>query len=178
MMLLLVPLLPCSRPLPNDVAEHNVLAYQDALSLAGCLPQEIAAIVNQHLAHLVPKGLNPLQVESILSTYHEQLLQNRLFAEAASIRKLAFPAFPAVYEDYMTDNHVHLQCSKCGKPVERGAEKHRCEGGDTGMEACPYCWEASSPFGMGRLMATCLLCNHSMHAGCSKEWFGSGGGDG
>ncbi|KAK0924932.1 SEA (Seh1-associated) complex subunit [Friedmanniomyces endolithicus] len=178
MLLLLVPLLPCSCPLPDDVAERNTLAYQDALSLAGSLPQEIAAIIDAHLAHLVQKGLNPLQVESILCTYHEQLLQNRLFAEAASIRKLAFPAFPSVYEDYMTDNHVHLKCSKCGKPVERGAEKHKCEGGDTGMEACPYCWEVSSPFGMGRLMATCLLCNHSMHAGCAKEWFGRGGGDG
>ncbi|KAK0258079.1 SEA (Seh1-associated) complex subunit [Friedmanniomyces endolithicus] len=178
MLLLLVPLLPSSCPLPDDVSERNTLVYQDALSLAGCLPQEIAAIIDQHLVHLVRKGLNPLQVESILSTYHEQLLQNCLFAEAASIRKLAFPAFPSVYEDYTIDNHVHLKCSKCGKPVERGVKKHKCEGGDMGMEACPYCWEASSPFGMGRLMATCLRCNHGMHAGCSREWFGSGEGEG
>ncbi|TKA75379.1 hypothetical protein B0A55_06015 [Friedmanniomyces simplex] len=178
LLLLLVPLLPRTHPLPDGLAERQMLAYQDALSLTGCRPEEIAEIIDTHLGHLILKGLQPLQVESILCAYHDQLLQNRLFAEAAALRKIAFPAYPSIYEDYMADNHVYLKCSVCEKPVESGMATLKCESCDSKMEACPYCWEASSPFGMGKLMTTCLKCNHSMHAGCSGEWFGSGGGDG
>ncbi|KAK5679033.1 SEA (Seh1-associated) complex subunit [Elasticomyces elasticus] len=178
LLLHLVPLLPATAPLSNDEAERNMSMYPDALSEAGCLERDIPDIIEKHLGHLVLKGLHPFQVESILCTYHEQLLRHRLFVEACALRKICYPAFPSVYEDFMVDNHLALSCSKCGKPMESDAAKDKCASCKTKMEPCQYCWESASPFGMGVLMTACLKCNHSMHSGCSEEWFEKEGGDG
>ena len=178
MIITLAPLLPLTHSLPNDVAERHLLVQRESLASVAFLAEEIEPIIDEHIKPLILKGLQPLQIESILSTYHEQLIKHRLFVEATHLRKICYPAFPSVYEHYMTDNHVYLKCSECGKPVESGMEKLKCESCNTKMAPCPYCREATSPFGGGSMMTACLKCNHSMHMGCSQEWFGKNEGDG
>ncbi|KAK3110277.1 SEA (Seh1-associated) complex subunit [Teratosphaeriaceae sp. CCFEE 6253] len=178
LVIMLAPLLPRTHQLPSDVRERTVLVHQDALAANGFLPEEITTILSEHIEPLHLKGLDTLQLESIMCSYHEQLIAHRMFAEAAYLRRLTFPAYPSVYEDYNTDNHIYLGCSECGKPVEGGMEKLRCESCKTKMAFCAYCWEADSPFGGGKLMTACLRCNHSMHVGCSGVWFGTEKGEG
>jgi hypothetical protein len=67
------------------------------------------------------------------------------------LRKLAYPAYPAVYEDFLRSNVVHFRCGDCGKAVAPDAEgrtacRHcrRAERG--GQRACAICWVGESPW--------------------------------
>lgn len=171
LILVLGPCLPETRPLSRQAAEAAVASYTEAYEAAGHEADEIPNLINRCLNHLIKSGLQPLQVESILSTYHEELVRNRLFIEAAELRKLCYPAFPAVYEQVSRDMTVSLACGSCGKPLSTNAQgKPKCEFCDAKPLACPVCWQAESPFTdvpVGSLLRSqCLLCNHGGHAAC------------
>ena len=175
---MLVPLLPAHHALSPAEQQRTEASYRDALASNSFLDVETNQIIEQYILPSMRRGMQPLQIEAILLTYHEQLLMHKLFVPAARLRQLAYPAYPAVYEDFMTDNHVYVKCGDCGKAMESGMAKMRCETCRQKQAPCPYCLEASSPFGMGRLLATCGHCNHTMHAGCSAEWFSKEKGEG
>lgn len=174
---LLAPLLPATHPLPSDEVEATVLSYSETYAAMGFLPAEAASIVDKHLQHTIMAGLQPLQIESILSFYHDQLMSFRLFEEAAHLRKLAYPAYPAVYEDAMKDNSVHIKCGGCGKPIVSGMAKLKCESCNKKQAPCPICQLNESPYGGGKLMTMCLLCGHGGHAACLQQWFEDADGE-
>ncbi|EMC99519.1 hypothetical protein BAUCODRAFT_29866 [Baudoinia panamericana UAMH 10762] len=156
---MLVPLLPPSKPLSDDEIGTTALHYAETYISIGFPPDEAAGIMAK-LQHTILAGLQPLQIEAILSTYHEQLMANQLFLEAAHLRKLAYPTYPAVYEDALKDNTVAF----------RGANG----GGKAGID-CPYCGMKESPFGAS-LLTACLECGHVAHMACLGEWLGNGEG--
>ncbi|KAI6903507.1 hypothetical protein KC318_g7110 [Hortaea werneckii] len=121
------PLLPRTNPLPANKIEATVQSYTDTYSSLGFLPSEIEAIFDQRLQHTIMAGLQPLQLESILSFYHDQLLSLGMLNEAARLREFSYPVYVAVYEDYQKDHDVHLMCGNCGKPVEAGMAELTCE---------------------------------------------------
>ncbi|KXT05656.1 hypothetical protein AC578_5600 [Pseudocercospora eumusae] len=181
LLLLLGPLLPRTHPLPVPEIHQTVSSYVDYfVNTLGWDPEEVPNLIQQSFEQPMKAGLQPLQVESILSTYHEQLLQYQLFEEAALLRKLAYPAYPAVYEDFLKDNEVHLMCGQCSKPMAGGSSTLRCQNCRTKQDNCPVCWMDSSPYDTegSKLFTSCLLCGHSGHAACLREWFVSCGGDG
>ena len=61
------------------------------------------AILSTQLSQLIATGINPYQAEAILHTYHGQLHSLALFNSAASLRRLAYPTYPAVYEQALKD---------------------------------------------------------------------------
>lgn len=171
------PLLPHTHPLSDEEIEATVATYTDTYAAMGFTPNEIASIFDKHLQHTVMAGLQPLQIESILSFYHDQLLTFRLFNEAAHLRKLAYPAYPAVYEDYMEGSTIHLKCGGCEKPVQTGKPTLKCESCNQNQAACPICSMNESPHGGGKLMSLCMHCGHASHAECLRQWFEDVGGE-
>lgn len=178
-LLMLGPLLPQTHPLPDAELDATVRVYIDVLSATGFTSDGLLEAIDEYLESLTRSGLQPLQVEAVLETYHEQLIKNGMFCEAAELRKLAYPAYPAVYETALKDNYVHLKCGNCGKPIVGGMSELRCETCNVGQASCPVCYSDDSPFRnstneayrLGPLLTTCLLCNHSGHAACMQSWF-------
>jgi hypothetical protein len=171
LILVLGPCLPETRPLSRQAAAAALASYTEAYEAAGHEANEIPDLISRCLNHLIKSGLQPIQVESIFSAYHEELVRNRLFIEAAQLRKLCYPAFPAVYEQVSRDMTVSLACGTCSKPLSINAQgKPKCEFCDAKPLACPVCWQAESPFTdvpVGPfLRSQCLLCNHGGHAAC------------
>lgn len=174
LILVLGPCLPETRPLSRKAAEAAVASYTEAYEAAGHETDEIPGLIHRCLSHLTKSGLQPLQVESILATYHEELLRNRLFVEAAELRNLCHPAFPAVYDQVPRDFSVSLACGACGKPLALNVlGKPKCDFCAAKPLACPVCWQAESPFvdnPVGpSLRSQCLLCNHGGHAACMYQ---------
>lgn len=171
LILVLGPCLPETRPLSRKAAEAAVASYAEAYESAGHEADDIPDLITRCLSHITKSGLQPLQLESIFAAYHEQLVQHRLFIEAAQLRLQCYPAFPAVYEQVPRDNTVSLACGACAKPLSNNAQgKPKCEFCAQKAFACPVCWQAESPFAddsVGTSLRTqCLLCNHGGHAAC------------
>ena len=182
LLLLIGPVLPRTQELPPAETFATVSIYVDYFTAAGNTQEDIDALLDGHIASHVNAGMQPLQTEAVLTTYQDQLMSYGLLNEATLIRKLAYPAHPAVYDHALKDNSIHLKCGKCGKPVSTDTETLRCESCGTKQGSCPICWSDKSPFGAKvfhadmaggstSLHSTCLLCNHSGHAACLFVWF-------
>ncbi|KAK3684474.1 SEA (Seh1-associated) complex subunit [Vermiconidia calcicola] len=179
MLLLLGPILPRTHSLPSLEIDATVLAYIDCYTAAGCTQEDLELILDGHLDAMVRSGLQPLQTEAILESYHDQLMRQSLLNEAAVLRKLSYPAFPAVYDQSIKDNSICLRCGGCGKPISSGMADLRCENCGVRQAPCPVCLCEESPFdanGVGttqhvRLLTACLICNHGGHATCLRVWF-------
>ena len=175
LILLLSPLLPRTHPLPRSEVQAVVNEYVDSFSSLGYAPEEIETILDRHIESLVASGLHPLQNEAVISTYHEQLLHLQLYNEATLLRKISFPTYPAVYEQGLKDNSIHIRCGNCKKPLPLGLEILRCESCSEKQSTCPICVSNESPYNMTtracKLWSQCLLCNHGGHADCMNAWF-------
>ncbi|SMR41425.1 unnamed protein product [Zymoseptoria tritici ST99CH_1A5] len=179
LVLLLGPLLPRTHPLPTPEINQTITHYADHfLASLNTEPDALPDLIQTSFSHTLKSGLQPLQVEAILSAYHDQLLSHRLFDAAASLRRIAYPAYPAVYEDFLKDNTVHVKCGHCGKPMTGDVALLKCESCSRKQNPCVYCCMPSSPFGPSRILSACLLCGHGGHAGCLEEWFLAVGGVG
>ncbi|WPH01655.1 Hypothetical protein R9X50_00450500 [Acrodontium crateriforme] len=122
---IVTPLLPPTHPLPDSEVKTTVSWYADAYTTMGHTPEEVAAIIDNHLALVIKAGLQPLQMESIFSAYHDQLQSHQLFVEAAELRKLCYPAFPTIYDDYTKDIDIYLKCGDCGTALQLGSMQLR-----------------------------------------------------
>ena len=171
LLMLLVPLLPRTHPLPETEIITVVSAYIDCFTTTGYTQEDIEAILDKHVDSIICSGIQPFQAEAVLSTYHQQLMRQRLYNESAVLRKLSFPTYPAVYDQALKNNFVHLGCGQCGKPINIGMESLRCESCDARQAACPICWCDESPYDIDKstsnkkvkLLSSCLLCNHGGH---------------
>ena len=194
--------LPRTHPLsPNEVYQTVDCYVEYFLTSLGWNTADIPSTMSKCFAQPLKSGLQPLQIESILSTYHDELLVQRQYDEANVLRKLAYPGYPALYEDFIKHNDIHLKCGQCGKPIVTGMSKLRCETCDGKQGMCPICWLHQSPYdadpqtqrdvnylsnaGPGpafnqlqaNVFSACLICNHSTHVACGQMWFGEAGGD-
>lgn len=179
LILLLSPLLPRTHPLRQSEIQASVTEHVDCFTSLGYATEEIEAILDTHIESLVASGLQPLQNEAILSSYHDQLVSLQLNNEAALLRKLSFPAYPAVYELALKDNSIHLRCGRCNKPMPLGAGTSRCENCSDKTATCTICRCNESPYETvdqgTKLWSMCLLCNHGGHASCMHAWFNLSG---
>lgn len=143
LLLLLAPLLPQTHPPsgPADIDVGEVLsAFSETFTALGLTPTQARAILSSQLGELISTGINPYQAESILHTYHGQLHSLALFNSAASLRRLAYPTFPAVYEQALKDTQLGLLCLSCKSPINNPKDKMRCESCKRAQAPCPICW--------------------------------------
>ncbi|GAB7365108.1 hypothetical protein MBLNU230_g6198t1 [Neophaeotheca triangularis] len=186
LLLQLAPLLPETHSLPHREKTLTTNHYSFAFANTGFSRHEIPSLLSKTLSHLLNAGLQPLQLELILSTYHDQLLSHRLFLPATALRQSTYPAYPAVYEQALKDNFLAFQCSGCGKAIEpsptAARSKPQCESCNIPRAPpCAVCWCEESPFTSSALksdqrvnrllFSTCLLCNHTSHTTCLETWF-------
>ncbi|KAF2186781.1 hypothetical protein K469DRAFT_706769 [Zopfia rhizophila CBS 207.26] len=143
LLLLLAPLLPQTHPLSetSEIDVSEVLSnFADTFTNLGLTPSQAQTILSTQLTQLIATGINPYQAESILHTYHAQLHGLSLFNAAASLRRLAYPAYPAVYEQALKDTQLGLLCLSCKSPINNPKDKMRCETCKRAQAPCPICW--------------------------------------
>lgn len=143
---LVVPVLPESDPLGSDEIDKTLHSYIESLSGLEFSTRQITNIILKTLAHVISAGIQPLQIESILLTYHMQLSKNGLEEHAAYLRRLAYPAYPSVYEQALKDNALHLRCGTCKKPMQFDGGDMQCDECHKKQDPCPICWSRQSPF--------------------------------
>ncbi|KAF2622371.1 hypothetical protein BU25DRAFT_402714 [Macroventuria anomochaeta] len=143
LLLLLAPLLPQTHS-PSDSSDIDVTevlsAFSDTFTALGLTPTQAKAILSSQLGELIATGINPYQAESILHTYHAQMHSLSLFNPAASLRRLAYPTYPAVYEQALKDTQLGLLCLSCKSPINNPKDKMRCESCKRAQAPCPICW--------------------------------------
>ena len=122
---------------------------------------------------VVPDTLHPLLVSSLFQTYHQQLMALGLVVQAAHLRRLCAPHYPAVYEAGKENVAVVFRCQGCGgRPstvttpnVQRTS--WLCEKCNQLQAPCPICRLRR---GRGR-WAWCQGCGHGGHAACLEPWW-------
>ncbi|KAF2678815.1 hypothetical protein K458DRAFT_394461 [Lentithecium fluviatile CBS 122367] len=143
LILLLAPLLPQTQSpsAQSDIDVADVLtAFAETFTALGLSPSQARAILSTQLTQLIATGINPYQAEAILQTYHAQLHSLSLYNSAASIRRLAYPTYPAVYEQALKDTQLGLLCLSCKSPINNPKDKMRCESCKRAQAPCPVCW--------------------------------------
>lgn len=141
LLLLLAPLLPQTHTDDCKVDVGEVLhVFTDTFISLGLTPAQAKAVLSTQLGQLIATGINPYQAESILHTYHAQLHGLSLFNSAASLRRLAYPTYPAVYEQALKDTQLGLLCLSCKSPINNPKDKMRCESCKRTQAPCPICW--------------------------------------
>jgi hypothetical protein len=143
LLLLLAPLLPQTHG-PTDTPSIHVgdilNVFSDTFVSLGLTQAQAKAILSTQLSQLIATGINPYQAESILNTYQAQLQCLSLFNSAATLRRLAYPTYPAVYEQALKDTQVGLLCLSCKSPINNPRDKMRCESCKRTQAPCPICW--------------------------------------
>jgi hypothetical protein len=144
LILLLAPLLPQTHLVSDDedsLDTADVLVnYADVFASLGLTPMQTQTVLSTQLTRFLETGINPYQAESILLTYHSQLHSLSLFNAAASLRRLAYPAYPAVYEQALKGTQLGLLCLSCKSPINNPKDKMRCETCKRAQAPCPICW--------------------------------------
>jgi WD40 repeat protein len=149
LLLLLAPLLPQTHG-PGETTDIDVgevlTAFSDTFISLGLTPTQAKTVLETQLSQLIATGINPYQAESILSTYHAQLYSLALYNSAASLRRLAYPAYPAVYDQALKDTQLGLLCLSCKAPINNPLDKMRCESCKRAQAPCPICWSKYPAF--------------------------------
>lgn len=109
-------------------------------------PDDASDILRDHHQPFDLLNISPICAESILSSYHEQLLALNLLNPATYLRRLAYPAFPSVYEQGLKDVEIGLLCKACKSPIFNRVDKLCCETCDTYQASCSICWSRISPY--------------------------------
>lgn len=143
LLLLLTPLLPQTQGSSDafDVDPSAVLTtFAETFVSLGLTPTQAKTILSTQLEQILATGINPYQAESILSSYHAQLHSLSLFNSAATLRRLSYPAYPAVYDQALKDTQLGLLCLSCKSPINNPKDKMRCESCKRAQAPCPICW--------------------------------------
>ncbi|KAF2469168.1 uncharacterized protein BDR25DRAFT_343939 [Lindgomyces ingoldianus] len=143
LLLLLAPLLPQTHS-PSDTSDIDIAevlsSFSDTFIALGLTPTQAQTVLSTQLTQLIATGINPYQAEAILHTYHAQLHSLSLFNSAASLRRLTYPTYPAVYEQALKDTQLGLLCLSCKSPINNPKDKMRCETCKRAQAPCSICW--------------------------------------
>lgn len=86
------------------------------------------------------------ECESIFKTYNESLLRQSMYVEAAELRLLCVPTYPAVYEYAQVDSYINVFCFTCRRPYENPKRDNtRCHRCNTAQQPCPICMSMDPP---------------------------------
>ncbi|OGM42177.1 WD repeat protein [Aspergillus bombycis] len=86
------------------------------------------------------------ECELIFKTYNEHLIRQCMYIEAAELRLLCVPAYPAVYEYAQVDTTMNVFCFTCKRPYENPLNDNtRCHRCNTPQEPCAICMSVDPP---------------------------------
>ena len=108
--------------------------------------EQAQAMTKVYQEKLIQLGISPLHTESIMATYHDQLVSLRLFNTAAQFRRLCFPLYPGVYDQFSGRAQVGFLCQICKSPINSLSRDNRCKTCKSRQSSCPICWSDYSPF--------------------------------
>lgn len=145
LILLLAPLLPTTQS-QSSLRDFNIEDFTDTFISMGLSLTQAKALLSTQLNQLISMGINPYQAEAVISTYHAQLHSLSLFNSAASLRRLSYPTYPAVYEQALKDTQIGLLCLSCKAPINNPVDKMRCESCRRSQAPCPICWGKYAAF--------------------------------
>jgi hypothetical protein len=143
LLLLLTPLLPQTPDDPGPPGldlKSTLAAYTETFTALGLSPTQSETILSTELKKIIAAGINPYQAEATLHTYHSQLHSLSLYNAAATVRRLAYPTYPAVYEQALRGTQIGLLCVSCKSPINNPKDKMRCETCKRAQAPCPICW--------------------------------------
>ncbi|PYH40887.1 WD repeat protein [Aspergillus saccharolyticus JOP 1030-1] len=96
----------------------------------------------QDCDQILPSG----ESELILKAYNEQLLRQSTYMEAAELRLLCVPSYPAVYEYAQADTYMNVFCFTCKRPYENPrSDNGRCYRCNTPQDPCAICMSVDPP---------------------------------
>lgn len=136
-----------SKPWSAEVLVREAIRHYHS----GSIPVDI-----QSAAHLLQK-LHVLfqdcdqilpyeESEMIFKTYNEHLLRQSMYLEAAELRLLCVPSYPAVYDYAQMDTFINVFCFKCKRPYENPKQDNRrCHRCDTPQDPCAICLSIDPP---------------------------------
>ncbi|RAL07519.1 WD repeat protein [Aspergillus homomorphus CBS 101889] len=86
------------------------------------------------------------ETEIIFKAYNERLLRQSMYIEAAELRLLCVPSYPAVYEYAQADTYMNVFCFSCKRPYENPkSDNGRCYRCNTPQDPCAICMSADPP---------------------------------
>ncbi|KAL1858695.1 SEA (Seh1-associated) complex subunit [Paecilomyces lecythidis] len=86
------------------------------------------------------------ECELVLKTYNEHLLRQSMYVEAAELRLMCVPTYPAVYDYAQSDTFINVYCYTCKKPYENPKrDNRRCYRCQTPQEPCSICMSVDPP---------------------------------
>lgn len=84
--------------------------------------------------------------ELIFQTFNEVLLRQGMLVEAAELRLLCVPTYPAVYDYAQKDTFINVFCFECNKPYENTKRDNRlCQRCSTPQPPCTICMSQNPP---------------------------------
>ena len=124
----------------------------------------------------IPSGaIDEDRIQNTLVSYHGLLMRFEMHVQAAALRKMCCPKYPAVYKMGSSDVEIKFMCTACKgafRPVPPGRgdgsiQAWVCERCKKSPPPCPVC---QSSRGRG-LWSVCYGCGHSGHAICLRGWW-------
>lgn len=86
------------------------------------------------------------ECELVFKTYNEHLLRQSMYVEAAELRLMCVPTYPAVYDYSQSDTFINVYCYTCKRPYENPRrDNHRCYRCQTPQEPCSICMSLDPP---------------------------------
>lgn len=84
--------------------------------------------------------------EMIFKLCNEHLLRQSMYMEAAELRLLCVPSYPAVYDYAQMDTFINVFCFKCKRPYENPKQDNRrCHRCGVPQDPCTICMSVDPP---------------------------------
>lgn len=84
--------------------------------------------------------------EAIFKAYNEALIRQSMYIQAAELRLLSVPSYPAVYEYAQGDTYMNVFCFTCKRPYENPKNDNtRCHRCSNPQEPCTICMSLTPP---------------------------------
>ncbi|KAL2868019.1 WD repeat protein [Aspergillus lucknowensis] len=143
-------------PIISDPASNNPWSAETLLREAIRHYHSSTHVDMQSAAHLLQKLhllfedceniLPSEESENIFKAYNENLLRQSMYIEAAELRLLCVPSYPAVYEYAQGDTYMNVFCFTCKRPYENPKNDNtRCYRCNTSQEVCAVCMSVDPP---------------------------------
>lgn len=150
-----------------------------------------AATIVLLLRPLLPKGaVDEIQAGAILRQYHHRLQGMQLHTEAALLRNLCVPLYPAVFATSQERVTIGFYCTSCHRPLENDpllpGSVWTCPRCKDDIAPCPVCLNHELKSDMDydadlrdgeeylSLWWLCPGCGHGGHAACMQAWHAPG----
>ncbi|KAK0104429.1 SEA (Seh1-associated) complex subunit [Cadophora gregata] len=177
-------------PWPNDPEflikpiDPTVLA-QRAIDFEAQTSALNAAVMVLLLRPLLPSSaIDGIQAGAILRQYHLRLTSMKLFTEAALLRNLCVPQYPAVFAPAQEDIKIGFYCTDCNKPLENDplipGSVWKCPRCRKFIDPCTICQHRDLPDTSeyetddieieAPLWWLCPGCGHGGHGACMQAW--------